>query len=112
MRKKMFILISLVILASMMLAACAPAAPETVVQTVEVVKTQIVEMLFQCGAKEHDHRGATILYFDKQARQRLCDQYGVEKIKKIDQQLNTYAVIARNGTVMTVGHRTKRINRN
>jgi peptide/nickel transport system substrate-binding protein len=40
----MFILVSLVILASMVLAACAPAAPETIVQTVEVVKTQIVEI--------------------------------------------------------------------
>lgn len=75
------------------------------------IKLQIVEMLFQCGAKEHDHRGATILYFDKQARQRLRDQYGAEQIKKIDQQLNAYAVIVGDGTVVTVGHRTKRINR-
>ncbi len=46
MRKKMFILVSLVILASMVLVACAPAAPspETIIQTVEVVKTQIVEV--------------------------------------------------------------------
>jgi peptide/nickel transport system substrate-binding protein len=46
MRKKIFVLVSVVILASMLLAACAPAAPapETIVQTVEVVKTQIVEV--------------------------------------------------------------------
>lgn len=76
------------------------------------IKVQTVEMLFHCGAKEHDHRGATILYFDKQARQRLCHQYGAAQFKKIEGQLDTYAVIAENGTVVTVGHRTKRINRN
>ncbi len=44
MRKNVFTLISLVILASMLLAACAPTAatPETIIQTVEVVKTEIV----------------------------------------------------------------------
>lgn len=76
------------------------------------IKAQTVEMLFRCGAKEHDHCGATILYFDKQARQRLCHEYGAEQFKNIERQLNTYAVIAGNGAVMTVGHRTKRINRN
>ena len=45
MRKKMFVLVSIVILASMLLAACAPATtPEKIVQTVEYIKTQIVEV--------------------------------------------------------------------
>ncbi|HEY5671450.1 MAG TPA: ABC transporter substrate-binding protein, partial [Anaerolineales bacterium] len=45
MRKNLFTLLSLVILASMLLAACAPtAAPERIVETVEVVLTQIVEI--------------------------------------------------------------------
>ena len=47
MRTKIFALLSLLMvvsLASMALAACAPAAPETIVETVEVVKTQIVEI--------------------------------------------------------------------
>ena len=75
------------------------------------INAQTVELLVLCGAKAHDHRGATILYFDKQARQRLCHQYGAEQFKKIEGQLDTYAVIADNGAVVTVGHRTKRINR-
>lgn len=76
------------------------------------IKLQTVEMLLQCGAKEHDHRGATVLYFDKQSRQRLCHEYGGDRFKKIERQLDAYAVIAGNGAVVTVGHRTKRINRN
>ncbi len=75
------------------------------------IKPYTVEMLFRCGAKEHDHRGGAILYFDKRARQRLREQYGVEKINKFEPQLDAYAVIAENGAIVTVGHRTKRINR-
>jgi len=47
MRTKIFALLSLLIVASvasMALVACAPVAPETVVETIEVVKTQIVEI--------------------------------------------------------------------
>ena len=76
------------------------------------IKPHTVELLFRCGVEEYDHRGGTILYFDKQSRQRLRHQYGVEAIKKIERQLDAYAVIAENGAVVTVGHRTKRINRN
>jgi len=45
MRKPIFLLISIFVAASMVLGACAPqaATPETVIQTVEVVKTVMVE---------------------------------------------------------------------
>lgn len=76
------------------------------------IKRNTVELLFHCGAEEYDHRGGTILYFDKQARQRLYRQYGAKQIKTIEGQLDTYAVIAKDGSIMTVGHRTRRINRN
>lgn len=76
------------------------------------IKPQTVEMLFECGAKEHDHCGATILYFNKRARQRLRNQFGMEQFKKIERQLDAYAVIAGDGAVVTVGRRSKRINRN
>jgi len=75
------------------------------------IKPCTVEILFRFGAKEHDHRGGAILYFDKRARQRLREQYSVEKIRNIERQLDTYAVIAESGAIVTVGHRTKRINR-
>ena len=43
-RKKIFVILSLVMVASMLLTACAPAAPETIIETVEVILTQIVEI--------------------------------------------------------------------
>jgi hypothetical protein len=75
------------------------------------IKPYTVEMLFLCGAKAHDHRGGAILYFDKRARQRLRTQYSVEKFRRIEPQLDAYAVIAESGAVVTVGYRTRRINR-
>jgi peptide/nickel transport system substrate-binding protein len=46
MHKKIFTLLSLIIVASMVLVACAPATPEKIIETVQVqvVKTQIVEV--------------------------------------------------------------------
>ncbi len=43
MRNKLFLVVSLLIMASMVLAACAPAASEEVVKTVEVITTVEVE---------------------------------------------------------------------
>ena len=44
MRKKIFVLLSLLMATSMLLAACAPAAPERIVETVQVVLTKVVEI--------------------------------------------------------------------
>jgi hypothetical protein len=75
------------------------------------IKAETIEILFVSGAREHDHQGATILYFDKPARQRLRHEYGSDRYRKIEGQLNAYAVVAEDGSIVTVGHRTKRINR-
>jgi len=75
------------------------------------IKPETIGILFECGTKEYDHRGAVILYFDKLARQRLRYQYGLDQYKRIEGQLDTYAVLAEDGIIVTVGHRTKRINR-
>lgn len=75
------------------------------------IKSTTAEYLLSCGSRDHDHRGATILYFDKHARQRLLNQLGAKQLKTIEQQLDTYAVVSGEGEIITVGHRTKRINR-
>jgi hypothetical protein len=75
------------------------------------IKAETVEILLVCGAEKHDHRGATIRYFDKQSRQRLHDRFGPGQLKRIEGQLDAYAVVDVEGLVLTVGHRTKRINR-
>ena len=63
-RSKGLILFSTLIILSMVLAACAPAAPETIIQTVEVmvegtpvVQTQVVEVTAEAPVVEEEATG-------------------------------------------------------
>ena len=68
----------------------------------------VVEALLAYGRGEHDHRGSTIVYFNKSARQRLEWE---RRIRDLERYLDAYAVVAGTGEVITVGHRDKRIPR-
>ena len=74
------------------------------------ISTEMLVHLLTWGRKAYDHRGATIHYFDKAARQRLARHIG-STIKDLKHQFNAYLVIAPDGGVITVGHRYKRIAR-
>ena len=71
----------------------------------------ILEYLLAYGSTIHDHRGGELVFFDHHAREQLRRTQGAEAFKKLEPKLDTYAVIADDGVVLTVGHRTKRINR-
>ncbi len=72
---------------------------------------KIVDYLLQCGTEIHDHHGATIIFFDKHARQRLQKHCGSERYRQMERQLDAYAVVSDAGAIMTVGHRVRRIRR-
>lgn len=69
----------------------------------------IMEWLTSYGASRHDHRGAEILYFDKHSRKALAKAVGEEVVSRLAELLDTYAVIADDGAMITVGHRYKRL---
>ena len=71
----------------------------------------VVENLLDFGHEAHDHRGSWIVYFDHRARQQMRQQVGARSYKRIEQYLDAYVVVADTGEVITVGHRTRRINR-
>jgi hypothetical protein len=71
----------------------------------------ILDCLLNYGTKVHDHRGGEIIFFDHQAKNRLRRAYGEYEFKCVERKLDTYAVVGSDGVVLTVGHRTKRINR-
>lgn len=73
------------------------------------ISESVLERLIEFGKTRHDHRGCEILFFDKSARRRLASRFGAAALKSMDRQLNSYAVVAGNGEVITVGHRAKRI---
>ena len=71
----------------------------------------LIELLDAYGATQHDHRGAEVLYFDKAARRRLQQAEGRDVYRAVEPKLNVYAVVARDGRLVTVGRRDHRINR-
>ena len=75
------------------------------------ISGHVLDYLLQYGRMVHDHRGGRIFYFDHQARERLRNQSGPAIFKDIESKLGAYAVIGQDGAILTVGHRTKRINR-
>jgi hypothetical protein len=70
-----------------------------------------LENLLDYGRRCHDHHGATIVYFDHQARNILRRRTGASAFREIERYLDTYAVVAPDGDIVTVGHRTRPIRR-
>lgn len=76
------------------------------------IPDKILPLLFEFGEEEYDHHGTITLFFNKRARQRLSKAVPQNEWKHIQGALNTYAVVDVDGCVVTVGHRTQRINHN
>lgn len=76
------------------------------------IPERVLPLLFEFGEEEYDHRGTTLLYFNKRARQRLAKAMPHDELKQLQCALNAYAVLDKDGAVVTVGHRTHRINHN
>lgn len=70
-----------------------------------------LENLLDYGRCWHDHHGATIVYFDHQARNALRRRTDPTAFRGIERYLDTYAVVAPEGDIVTVGHRTRSIRR-
>ena len=69
-----------------------------------------IDCLFEFGREAFDHRGhAVILYLDKRARRRLA--HSQPGRKDLERLARCYAVLSREGEVITVGHRYRRIGR-
>ena len=68
-----------------------------------------LDILFSYGKEAHDHHGAVILYMDKAAQRRLAEASNTKN--RARRLAGLYAVLSRHGQVLTVGHRTRRINR-
>lgn len=76
-----------------------------------VVPPLILDWLIAYGATAVDNRGAEVRYFDHAARRRLGKVFGQQVVDLLGRLLDTYAVVAESGSVITTGHRLKRINR-
>lgn len=74
------------------------------------IRADALDCLLEFGREAFDHRGhAVILYFDKKSRRRLARAEPGRK--DFERLARCYAVVSREGAVITVGHRRRRIGR-
>ena len=74
------------------------------------IRADALEALLDFGRTSHVDRGREIVFFDKAARARLVRQNPV-MAREAERLRRTYAILASDGTVITVGHRYRRIPR-
>lgn len=71
----------------------------------------VLEWLFDYGERQADHRGAEVLYFTKKSRQHIDRSEGSVAIRRFHEFMDSYAVVGMDGSLITCGHRVKKINR-
>jgi len=74
------------------------------------ISAEALERLLDFGTVRHLARDKDIVFFDKKAKKRLANA-DRELAREADRLVRTYAVLGRNGIVITVGHRYRRIRR-
>ncbi len=74
------------------------------------IRAEALEALLDFGRTAHVDRGREIVFFDKAARARLA-RHNPQVAREAERLRRTYAILGSDGTVITVGHRYRRIPR-
>lgn len=72
----------------------------------------VLDWLMSFGEEQHDHRGSVVYYFSHKSIRNLERTYDCQPIRLMSRYLNAYAVERADGSnVLTIGWRSKRLNR-
>ena len=75
------------------------------------IRFEDLEALLDFGREIPAGRGRDLVFFDKRARARLARANPVVAAAEADRISRSYAIVASDGVVITVGHRYQRIPR-
>lgn len=75
------------------------------------IPEQVLPYLFTFGKREYDHHGAAVVFLTRRSKEKLRTTADQSVLKRLERAMDVYAVISLEGRVVTVGHRTRRINR-
>lgn len=75
------------------------------------IKEKTLNCLIKFGSKIRRDRGCFMMFFDKQARNRLQKLVDSNLYIFLLSQIDAYAIVSASGEVLTVGHRFKKITR-
>lgn len=73
------------------------------------IPRDVLELLLDFGRETHDHRGCTIVRFDKGSKRQVLRSLGPEALRRVERHPMAYAVVAADDAVVTVGHRAGRL---
>lgn len=74
------------------------------------IRLEMLDALLDYGREVHVAGGRDLVFFDKRARARLA-KAGIVRDVQAERLCKSYAVLASDGVVITVGHRYRRIPR-
>ena len=74
------------------------------------IRADALEALLDYGRITHLSDGCDIVFFDKKARRRLAEAHPAAPLDT-SRISRTYAIVASDSSVITVGHRYRRIRR-
>lgn len=69
----------------------------------------ILDWLQLYGQRQHDGRGAEIIYFDKSSRKMLASAVGGTVVQRVESLLDAYIVLSSDGNLITAGWRNKSV---
>jgi hypothetical protein len=69
-----------------------------------------IDCLLDYGREHHDHHGAVVVMLDRAATRRIA-RFAPARAGELRALGGLYAVVASDGCVCTVGHRTRRLRR-
>lgn len=72
----------------------------------------IEQWLEEFGEEHYDGRGGLVRYFSRRSVRAMERRFGSRPVRRMAEYLNAYVVeSSRDGTTITIGHRTRRIKR-
>lgn len=72
------------------------------------IPAAFVDRVLRYGREVHDHHGAVVMMFDRAAQARMARD-GEVAGAPVDRLRGIYVVVAADGRIRTVGHRTRRL---
>jgi len=75
------------------------------------ISLQAIDYVLTYGRVSHDHHGGRVIWLDKRSRAQISQAEGRRVVRALDKHLNAYVVTDSDGSVVTVGHRYRRIMR-
>jgi hypothetical protein len=76
------------------------------------IPEKMLPLLFAYGEEAYDHKyGLRTIYLNRHGRAYIARVTDPSEFKQMQAALDVYAVLDRDDCIVTIGHRTRRINR-